>query len=104
MTEDAPVMRRQVEIRNPDGFHMRPASRFAVLANRYSGVRVVLRRRGEEVNGKSMLDLTMLAADRGDLVELEVEGPGAEEALEALAAILGAESDEADEPPGGAPA
>jgi phosphotransferase system HPr (HPr) family protein len=81
-------LQRKVLIRNPHGLHMRPSAAFAAQAMRFqSNVTVSLD--GRSVNGKSPLDMMMLAAMPGSEVTLEVEGPDAADALEALAAQLG---------------
>jgi phosphocarrier protein HPr len=102
MSHDPPVARRQVEITNPLGLHMRPADKFVKLALQYrSEIRVV--HNGNTFNGKSILDLTSLAAECGTRLELEASGPDAEDALAALAELVLArfhETDEGDlEPP-----
>jgi phosphotransferase system HPr (HPr) family protein len=80
-------LRQTVVITNPQGFHMRPMAAFAQLASRFeSGVKVS--REGQTVNGKSILDLMLLAAAQGTALTLEVAGPDAEAALEALVAVL----------------
>jgi phosphocarrier protein len=64
MSHDTTVARRQVEITNSLGLHLRPADKFVKLALRYQAdVRVHYK--GNQFNGKSILDLTTLAAERG---------------------------------------
>lgn len=78
---------RHVEVSDPLGLHLRPASLFAALAQRFrSDVRV--HRDGRCANGKSILDLATLAAACGDRLRLEAEGPDADEALDALTQIF----------------
>src|SRR3954447_26758047 len=56
MSHDTTVARRQVEITNSLGLHLRPAEKFVKLALRYQAdVRVY--RNGNQFNGKSILDL-----------------------------------------------
>jgi phosphocarrier protein HPr len=89
MSHDPPVVRRQVEILNSLGLHLRPADKFVRLALRYqSEIRVF--HNGNEFNGKSILDLTSVAALRGTRLELEARGSDAEAAVEALAALVAA--------------
>src|SRR4051794_20597559 len=96
MSHDPPVVRRQVEILNSLGLHMRPADKFVKLALRYqSEIRVF--HNGNEFNGKSILDLTSVAAECGTRLELEARGPDAEVAVEALAALVAARFHEDDE-------
>jgi len=87
MSHDSQVARRQVEITNALGLHLRPADKFVRLASRFeSEVRVFSD--GHEINGKSILDLTTLAAERGTRLDLEARGPDAEAAVEALSELV----------------
>ncbi len=87
MSHDSQVARRQVEITNAMGLHLRPADKFVRLASRFqSEVRVFSD--GQEINGKSILDLTTLAAECGTRLDLEARGPDAEAAVEALSELV----------------
>ena len=104
MSHDMTVAHRQVEITNYLGLHVRPASRFVELASRFqSEVRV--RSNNNEFNGKSLLELTMMAAECGTRLELEARGPDADAAVEALAELVSARfyEDEDGEPIGAGP-
>lgn len=83
------IARRQVEILNFLGLHLRPADQFVRLASSFQA-EVVVHCRGGSFNGKSILDLTSLAAERGTILELEARGPDAEAALKALAELVAA--------------
>jgi phosphocarrier protein HPr len=87
MSHDTTVARRQVEITNFLGLHMRPADKFVRLALRYQS-EVKVHYNGRQFNGKSILDLTTLCAERGTRLELEARGPDAAEAIEALAGLV----------------
>jgi len=96
MSHDPQVARRQVEIINALGLHLRPADKFVRLAHRFqSEIRVYSD--GHEINGKSILDLTTLAAECGTRLDLEARGPDAEAAVEALAELVLARFHETDE-------
>jgi phosphocarrier protein HPr len=82
----APLQKRVV-ITNPQGFHMRPMAAFAQLAARFESS-VKVSREGQSVNGKSILDLMLLAAAQGTELTLEVSGPDAPTALDALVTLL----------------
>jgi phosphocarrier protein len=98
-----PVARRQVEITNALGLHLRPADQFVRLASQFqSEVRVHLG--GRDYNGKSILDLTSLAAECGTRLDLEARGPDAEQAVTALAELVEARFYETEEGPDAAPA
>ena len=76
------LSRRQTEIGNAFGFHLRAASRFVQLSKRFhSEVRVLCD--GRAADGKSILDLISLGAGCGSLLEIEINGPDAEEATAA---------------------
>ena len=86
-TDGPNVARRQVEIVNAYGLHMRPASKFVRLASTFRA-EVRVDARGTSVDGKSILGMTTLAAECGTVLELEASGPDAEEALAALADLV----------------
>ena len=87
MSQDPSVARRQVEITNEYGLHLGPAAKFVKLASQFqSEIRV--HHHGKEINGKSILDLTLLAAESGTLLELEAHGPDAAAAIEALERLV----------------
>ncbi len=90
------VARRQVEIINALGPAPRPADKFVRLATS-SSPRSGSIHKGHEINGKSILDLTTLAAECGTLLELEARGPDAEAAVEALAELVLARFHETEE-------
>jgi phosphotransferase system HPr (HPr) family protein len=80
-------LQRKVIITNPHGLHMRPSAAFVELAGHYQSTVNVIRD-GRSVNGKSLWDLLLLAAEPGTELILEADGPDAGDALEALAALL----------------
>ena len=89
MTHETTVARRQIEITNSLGLHMRPAGKFVKVAFEYqSDVRVLYN--GKQFNGKSILDLINLAVPCGTRLEIEAHGADAELAVEALAQLVSA--------------
>jgi phosphocarrier protein len=101
MTHDPSAARRQVEILNGLGLHLRPADKFVGLAHKFQAEIKVIHK-GREYNGKSILDLTSLAAECGSKLEIEANGPDAEKAIDALADLVAArfhEDDEGNEDP-----
>lgn len=83
------VARRHVTIVNAYGLHMRPSNRFVKLASGFQS-EVWVYHAGRKANGKSMLEMTMLAAECGAELELEARGPDAEPAIAALADLVAA--------------
>jgi len=93
------TLQRRVTITNPQGFHMRPQSVFARLANRFAST-VTVSNGSQRANGKSQWELMLLAAEQGSELLLEVAGPDAQAALDALSQVLAAPSaDDTPEPP-----
>lgn len=87
-----PEPRRQVVVLvNRQGLHARPAHLFVQTANAYaSKLRVGRTDNDERVDGKSIMGMMMLAAERGVELELEAVGPDAEAMLRALAELVAA--------------
>jgi phosphocarrier protein HPr len=82
------VARRQVQIQNAYGLHMRPANMFVKVACDFRETDIRVYYKDREVNGKSILDLVTLAAECGTRLELEARGPEAEAAVTALAELV----------------
>ena len=76
-----------VQIVNRAGLHARPASEFVKLAGKFA-CEVRLEKDGFEVNGKSIMGVLMLAAERGTELVIRATGEDASEALEALAGLV----------------
>jgi phosphotransferase system HPr (HPr) family protein len=78
---------RQVTILNRKGLHVRPAAAFAKEAARFkSKIRIV--RDGRSFDGKSSLDLLMIAAVPGTRLTIQAEGEDAELAAAELAKFV----------------
>lgn len=97
-----PRCKQTITITNPHGLHARPASLFVQLANHYR-CQIRLRKDTEEVDGKSIMGLLMLALERGNTVELSTDGPDAEPAAAALSRFLQRDEEPADPKAGRVP-
>lgn len=76
-----------MKIVNRYGLHARPATDFAQAANEFkSDVRV--RNDDEDADGKSVMELMMLAATKGTELEVVCKGDDAQEALAHLASLV----------------
>lgn len=85
--QDSHHLEREVEIRNPDGLHMRPAMQFVDCANGFNS-RISIRKDSQCVDGKSIMQVTMLAAARGTKLKIIAEGNDAPQAIEILARLI----------------
>jgi phosphotransferase system HPr (HPr) family protein len=86
------IIKKEVIVKNTSGLHARPAAMFVQIANKYSSVIKILKD-GQEVNGKSIMGILMLAAEKGAKVVLTVDGLDAEAAVHELEAFLLMEKD-----------
>ena len=77
----------QVTILNKYGLHARPAAEFVKLANKFQS-EVWVSKDQVEVNGKSIMGVMMLAAERGSTVDIRATGGDAEQAVAALAKLV----------------
>lgn len=77
----------EVEIKNEAGLHARPSSLFVQIAGEYDA-NVTVVSEGEEVNGKSIMGLMLLAAEKGRKLKLIADGPQEKEVLEALKKLI----------------
>ena len=78
---------RVVTIVNRLGLHARPAAMFVKTTNQHKA-EVWVEKDGEEINGKSIMGLMMLAAGQGSKLTVSADGPDAEEALDAIEALV----------------
>ncbi len=86
-------IKKKIQIRNSQGLHARPASIFVKIANKYESD-VTVKKGSEVVNGKSIMGLMTLAANQGSVIEIEVSGADAEEAIRELEHFLIHDKDE----------
>jgi phosphocarrier protein HPr len=91
------ILKKKVKIRNPQGLHARPASTFVKIANRFEA-EVTVKKGGEKVNGKSIMGLMTLAANKGSTIEIETSGPDADKAMQELEHFLMHDTEEGTHP------
>lgn len=78
---------KDVPIVNRLGLHARPAAMFVRIASRYR-CEIWVAKEGEEVNGKSIMGLMMLAAGQGSVLRIRCEGPDADQAIQELEELI----------------
>jgi phosphocarrier protein HPr len=86
-------MEKDIPIINRLGLHARPAAMFVRIATRYR-CEVWVSKEGEEVNGKSIMGLMMLAAGQGSSLHIRCEGVDADKAIEDLEELIKAKFNE----------
>jgi phosphocarrier protein HPr len=76
-----------MEIKNADGLHMRPAMQFVDLASRFD-CEISVSNGQTTADGKSIMQMSMLAATCGTRLKVRAEGSDAEKAIEALRELV----------------
>ena len=84
-----------VEIKNADGLHMRPAMQFVDVTSQFDSD-ITVSNDENTVDGKSIMQMSMLAATCGTKLKIKAEGPDAKEAIDALRELV--EEKHFDEP------
>jgi len=78
---------RTLTIVNTRGLHARASAKFVQCVEKYDA-EVSVTKDGNAVSGTSIMGLMMLAAAPGSSILIEAKGPQAEEALDALEALV----------------
>ncbi len=81
------MLQQECGIVNKLGLHARASALFVKTASRFQS-EVRLAREGVEVNGKSIMGIMMLAAAKGTVVRLTVEGVDEAEAFQAIVELI----------------
>ena len=86
---------REFTISNKLGMHARPAAQFVKRASKYA-CDIWVEKDDEQVNGKSIMGLMMLAAGHGAKIIISAEGRDAEAALDELGGLVQSGFEDAD--------
>ena len=89
------MVTRDVEIKNKLGLHARAAAKLVHTAARFKSD-IKIRKGDEEVDGKSILGILLLAAGRGSVITLKADGEDEREALDAIEKLIEAKFDEVE--------
>jgi phosphocarrier protein len=81
------VLTKEFELINKYGMHVRPAGALAKLCQKYQSD-VTVEKEGRSVSGKSVLGLMTLEAPYGTRLKVTVDGPDAEELIEAIGELI----------------
>jgi phosphocarrier protein len=95
-TCDGVVCEAVVEIKNADGLHMRPAMQFVDAASQFD-CDITVSNAENSVDGKSIMQMSMLAATCGTKLTIKAQGADAHRAINALQELV--EVKMFDEPP-----
>ena len=84
---------RNLLVQNQMGIHARPAAMIVRAANKYES-EIFFEKDDEQVNGKSIMGLMMLAAGKGSTIRAIACGNDAENALDELEQLFATKFDE----------
>jgi len=81
------MIEKEITIINKLGLHARAAAKLVQTANSHAA-EVLIRKDGQEVNGKSIMGVMMLAASAGTLIQLIIDGEDEQQAMDALVSLI----------------
>jgi phosphocarrier protein HPr len=90
----APQLVKELLVQNKMGIHARPAAMIVRITNKFKAD-VFVEKDDEQVNGKSIMGLMMLAAGKGSKVKFLASGEDAAQLLAELEALFAKKFDEA---------
>lgn len=82
------VLTRELIIQNKKGLHARATAKFVQTAGQYDAA-ITVTRCGETVGGTSIMGILTLGAGIGSTIIVGASGDDAEQALDAIAALVG---------------
>jgi phosphocarrier protein len=87
------LISRDIEIKNKLGLHARAAAKLVHTAARFQAD-IKIRKGDEEVDGKSILGILLLAAGRGSAITVKADGADEQQALDAIQELIDRKFDE----------
>ena len=86
-TPSVQPLTKELVVQNKMGIHARPAAMVVRITNKFKS-EVFVEKEEEQVNGKSIMGLMMLAAGQGSKLHIRCEGSDADKAMEELEALI----------------
>ena len=81
------MLKQEIKVVNKLGLHARASAKLTQLAGSYP-CEVWMERNGRRINAKSIMGVMMLAAGKGSKVLVETDGERADEAMQAILALI----------------
>ena len=85
---------RLLSVQNKMGIHARPAAMIVRISNKYPSTELWVEKDGEEINGKSIMSLMMLAAGKGSELKFIAQGEDAAAMLDEIENLFNRKFDE----------
>ena len=89
------MIEKELDIRNRLGLHARAAAKLVHTASRFRST-IRIRREQEEVDGKSILGILLLAASQGTKITVSAAGDDEAAAVEAISKLVDGRFDEGE--------
>jgi phosphocarrier protein HPr len=89
------MIEHDIEIKNKLGLHARAAAKLVHCAARFRSD-IKIRKGDEEVDGKSILGILLLAAGRGTIITIKANGEDEAAAVDAIEKLIDAKFDEVE--------
>jgi phosphocarrier protein len=84
---------REFTVKNKLGIHARPAAMFVKTANKFRAD-IHVEKDGQEINGKSIMGLMMLAAGQGSVLKITADGEDSSKAIKEIELLIERKFDE----------
>ena len=81
------MIKTSITISNKLGLHARASAKLTKLAGSFQS-EVAISRNDRRVNAKSIMGVMMLAAGIGSAVEIEIDGPDEQAAMDAITTLI----------------
>ena len=80
-------IRKELVVKNAQGLHARPSALFVQISSKYNS-NITVQKGNEKVNGKSIMGLLTLGAQKDSKIIVEADGIDAEKVMVELEALL----------------
>ena len=81
------MIKTSINISNKLGLHARASAKLTKLAGSFQS-EIAISRNDRRVNAKSIMGVMMLAAGIGSVVDIEIDGPDEQAAMDAITALI----------------
>jgi len=78
---------KQITVKNEQGLHARPAALFVQIAVKYDA-NITVTKDGQSINGKSIMGILMLGAEKDSTITIVTEGEDAQDLMNELEEFL----------------
>lgn len=78
-----PKIKKEFIVKNAQGLHARPAALFVQIVSKYNS-NVTVQKGSERINGKSIMGILTLGANKGTVLTVEVDGEDAENLIKEI--------------------